>query len=70
MDTPDLHQRFEEVKRRFPALASRAGLPDPDEVHFHPEAAEVEFRWHEQKLAVVVELDDPAGPEDPPGHAR
>ena len=63
-------ERFEKVAREFPAIAARAGLPDPDEIHFHPEAAEVEFLWHDQKLAVVVALDDlredDGGSEEPP----
>ena len=40
------------------ALAAEAGLPEPDEVIHDADAGELEFRWYEQKLAVVVELGD------------
>ena len=60
--------RFQTAERDFLRVAESAGLPEPDEVHYHEDDQELEFRWHEQKLAVVVELDDytdrVAGPVD------
>jgi hypothetical protein len=40
-------------------LIDRAGLPDPDEVSSEFEPDEVVLVWWEEKLAVVVELDEP-----------
>jgi hypothetical protein len=40
-------------------LIDRAGLPDPDEVSYEFEPDEVVLVWWEQKLAVVIELDEP-----------
>lgn len=51
-------KRFQAVERDFAKVAAKAGLPEPDEVNYRDEADEVEFIWHEQKLCVVVELDD------------
>ena len=50
--------RFQIVERDFVKVAARAGLPEPDEVHYREDDEEVEFIWREQKLAVVVELDE------------
>jgi hypothetical protein len=50
--------RREDAELRFRHIAEQAGLPEPDEVVYHEEDEELEFLWHEQKLAVVVELDD------------
>ena len=51
-------ETFQRVERDFVRVAARAGLPEPDEVHYDEEAEEMEFIWHDQKLAVVVELDE------------
>jgi len=51
-------ERFQLVERDFIKVAKQAGLPDPDEVRYLEDDEEVEFLWHEQKLAVVVELDE------------
>jgi hypothetical protein len=51
-------ERFEHAVRDLPARAAEAGLPGPDEIHLHPKDGEVEFLWREQKLCVVVEIDD------------
>lgn len=59
--------RFEQVVRDFPAITSGADLPDPDEIHFLPKDDEVEFRWREQKVCVVVTLDGEGG--ESPGRA-
>lgn len=47
----------QDAELRMRALAAEAGLPEPDEVIHHAEDEELEFRWHEQKLCVVVELN-------------
>ena len=47
----------EDAELRMRSSAAEAGLPEPDEVIHHVEDEELEFRWHEQKLCVVVELD-------------
>jgi cytosine/adenosine deaminase-related metal-dependent hydrolase len=47
-----------EVEIRFRDLIDGAGLAQPDKVEHDPEAEELIFRWHEPKLAVVVELSD------------
>lgn len=54
-------EQIQDTRRRFLAIAAEAGLPEPDEVHYFEAEDELEFIWHEQKLAVVVELDDHAG---------
>ncbi|HEX8744588.1 MAG TPA: hypothetical protein VF712_15800 [Thermoleophilaceae bacterium] len=51
-------ERFQMVERDFLPLAAQAGLPEPDEVNYREDEEEVEFVWHEQKLAVIVELDE------------
>ncbi len=50
--------RREDTERRFLEIAASAGLPLPDEVIHHLAEEELEFRWYERKLAVVVELGD------------
>lgn len=50
--------RFQRVERDFAKVAAKAGLPEPDEVNYREDDDEVEFIWREQKLAVVVELDE------------
>jgi hypothetical protein len=49
--------RHEEAELRMRGIAEQAGLPEPDEVIHHVGDEELEFRWHEAKLCVVVELD-------------
>ncbi len=51
-------EQFQQVERDFLPLAERAGLPSPDEVSYREDPDEVEFVWHDQKLVVVVELDE------------
>lgn len=54
-------EQFQRVKRDFMRIAQQAGLPEPDEIHYHDREGaddEVEFIWHDQRLAVVVELDE------------
>ena len=53
--------RREDAELRFRAIAAQAGLPEPDEVVYHEDGDELEFLWHEQKLAVVVELGEDLG---------
>jgi hypothetical protein len=48
------HQAAEEALRE---LLPRTGLPQPDEVEYRD--ASVVFLWHETKLAVIIDLDDP-----------
>ncbi|HEX8647704.1 MAG TPA: hypothetical protein VF715_12445 [Thermoleophilaceae bacterium] len=50
--------RIQSARRDFMRIAEQAGLPEPDEVHYFEAEEELEFVWHEQKLAVVVELDE------------
>ena len=50
-------ERVQTARRRFETLADKAGLPEPDEVHYFEADDELEFRWHEQKLVVVVDLE-------------
>jgi hypothetical protein len=38
-------------------LVERAGLPEPDEVEYDPDS--ILLLWHEHKLAVVVDVNDP-----------
>jgi hypothetical protein len=42
------------VETRFRELLASADLPEPDAVEYEPDS--VLFRWHEQKLAVYVDL--------------
>lgn len=58
-------ERIQIARREFMRIAERAGLPEPDEVHYFDEEEELEFIWHEQKLAVIVELDEHASEEVP-----
>jgi hypothetical protein len=53
--------RREDAELRFREIAAQAGLPEPDEVVYHEDDEELEFLWHEQKLAVVVELHENPG---------
>ena len=47
----------DDAELRMRQIAAEAGVPEPEEVIHHPDADELELRWYEQKLAVVVELD-------------
>ena len=47
----------------FRDLLAAEGFAQPDEVEYDAEDDELVFRWHEQKVVIVVELSD-AGPED------
>jgi hypothetical protein len=49
------HQQVEE---RFRKVIEASALPEPDEVRYEPDS--VLFLWHEPKLAVFVDFDDPA----------
>jgi hypothetical protein len=46
-------------------LLSESGLPPPDEVEYRDRS--IVLLWHEMKLAVVVELDDPPAGGSPAG---
>jgi hypothetical protein len=48
------------TETRFRELLAAEGLAQPDEVERRPD--ELVFLWHDQKLAVVVELDDDGTP--------
>jgi hypothetical protein len=48
-----------DAEERMRELIERAGLPEPDEVSHEFEPDEVLLVWREQKLAVVIELDEP-----------
>jgi hypothetical protein len=45
------------AERAMRELLPGAGLPPPDEVEY--EETSVVMLWHETKLAVVIDLDDP-----------
>lgn len=45
-----------ETELRFRALLEEEGLEPPDEVLHETDPDELVFLWHEQKVAVVVEL--------------
>jgi hypothetical protein len=47
----------EDAELRIREIAASAGLPEPDEVIHHVDEEELELRWYEQKLAVVIELN-------------
>lgn len=49
------------AERALRELLPQADLPQPDEVEYREES--VVFLWHEQKLAVFIDLDDP--PQQP-----
>lgn len=55
MEPSPKHQAAES---QFRQLIDRADLAPPDEVTYARES--LTFRWHARKLAVIVELDDPA----------
>jgi hypothetical protein len=42
------------IETRFRELLTAEGLPQPDAIERRPD--ELVFLWHDQKLAVVVEL--------------
>jgi hypothetical protein len=54
------------AERGLRELLPGTGLPQPDEVEYHETS--VVFLWHEIKLAVVVDLDDPAPEAGAPQH--
>jgi hypothetical protein len=54
--TPD----HRDAERRMRELVREAGLPQPDEVRDRFDPDEIVLMWHERKLAVVIELDEPA----------
>jgi hypothetical protein len=54
------HPTHAAVEARFRQLIEDAGLAPPDAVE-HEEAAVV-LIWHEQKLAVVIDLDEDGEP--------
>jgi hypothetical protein len=57
------------VERRFMALMEDSGLPLPDEVEYG--TACVRFLWPDQKLVVIVDIDDTVGDvEANGGHTR
>ena len=44
------------VEQDFKALLEDHGLPQPDSVEYGYEC--VRFLWHEEKLCVIVDIDD------------
>ena len=58
--------RHHTAESRFRELLRSNELAEPDRVEYAP--GELTFFWEESKLAVVVELDDPA-PIRPPASA-
>ena len=51
--------RHQIAEARFRALIASAGLEPPDGVDYEPDA--LIFRWSEEKLAVVLDLESPPG---------
>jgi hypothetical protein len=52
--------RHREAEAAFRSLLEDGGLPQPDAVEVSP--YRLLFLWHEPKLAVSLELDDPDDP--------
>jgi hypothetical protein len=50
-------EELQEVESAMRELVERAGLPEPDEVEYDPDS--ILLLWHEHKLAVVVDVNDP-----------
>ena len=48
----------EDAEARMRQIAKSAGLGEPDEVRHEPEHNEIVLIWEEEKLAIVVELDE------------
>ena len=59
MDTTTEHEAAERDMRE---LLEQAELPQPDEVEYRERS--ILMLWHETKLAVVIDLDDPPGDEE------
>jgi hypothetical protein len=55
----DRESRFDDTEERMRELISGADLPAPDEIVRDRENAELVLFWHEQRLVVTIELDDP-----------
>jgi hypothetical protein len=51
-----------DAERRLRELLAESGLPAPDEVRHDAEAGEVLFLFHEQRLAVVIDLEEGGAP--------
>ncbi len=49
----------EDAERKFMELLESADLPRPDVVFHDPIEDELVCRWEDEKLVVVVELNDP-----------
>jgi len=58
MSEPERKPSPEEAEERFRALLRENEMPEPDAVEHDPAAEELIFLWHEQKLAVVIELSE------------
>lgn len=54
------HPSHDEVEARMRALIDDAGIAPPDAVEHAPTS--IVLLWHEQKLAVVVDLDEEGEP--------
>lgn len=48
------------TETRFRELLAAEGLAQPDAIERHPD--ELVFLWHDQKIAVVVELEEDGTP--------
>jgi len=51
-----------DIEAKMLALIADAGLQEPDEVIHDFERDELHFRWNAEKLVIIVELRDSAGP--------
>lgn len=55
-------ERMQDAHRRMRSILEEAGLPEPDEVSYHEEDAELELLWHEPKLGVIIECGEDREP--------
>lgn len=53
-------EELQAAERRLRELIHGEGLPQPDSVEY--EAASLLFKWEEQKLAIVVDMDERGDP--------
>src|SRR4051794_27817346 len=59
------HESTSRAEKAFRTLLEESDLPPPDDVSFD-DPASVLFLWHERKLAVVIDLAEPAPPPRAP----
>ena len=60
---PATRQQKEEAERAARKMLDDGGLPQPDEVEYGDRC--IRLLWHEQKFALVVDLDEPPSEGEP-----